>query len=251
MIEFKQKFMEEEEYTEFVEECLVPWLNKYFGNVQYHVDFHPMVCIEGEPRIEVSIDSRKDYERLINDGFLYSDKINGFVEDTSRNYGTYSMSFQIYENKDVTDVKLGDLVNIVSSFGDYDHVGIITAIIERDGEKLFGCSYLSIDHHDKFAREGFNVSEENYGGYHTGFAKKLSKEEAIMLLKKKAEKDYTNSLERIKEIHDHSIQDMEDFVESLGGDKIIVSNEQRLKFNQYLPGLRESLISREIGDKNE
>jgi len=86
----------------------------------------------------------------------------------------------------------------------------VSSIIEQDGHKLYGVSYIVISFRRFLFKHDhpIEITNDRYGEYIESFAKRLSKEEAIKLLLNNADidyKDYIAQLAREKGEVDQSI----------------------------------------------
>jgi len=243
MFEFNERFMDEKEFNKFLPELTV-FMEKFLEDVEFSIEFNSMICMGGTPSIVVNILNREDYDRLMKDGIFYNDEIREFEQNVQDKYGQFYIHFNRYKDQNIKEIELGDLVLIASEYGN-DSIGVVTAVIEKDGKTIYGCSYLTMSYGSRsFERYPFTVSAENYGGYHEGFARKLNKNEAINILSKQAEVSYKDALKNMKEEYETSLKDMEKFIVFLGNERTINSKEERLKFQGYFGmGVNNSLIA--------
>ena len=175
-------------------------------NFKFDISFKEIICEEGDSEVIIST-TGDNYDALTE--FVYCDGENELITKYSGDYGSFIFRIEKILKEDVTDVGIGDFVALDSSIGSEQYLGIVTSISEKEGKKYFGCSYLNVcfigsiySKNNSFSSE-INLSEEDYGGYKEGFAKKLTAEEAKKILLEQIEKEYNDEVYRLQQDREH------------------------------------------------
>ena len=210
MIRINEKFMDKEEFIQLCSDKeFIKAIDNIFIGVPIFIDFEPMICIEGCPRIIISIFNKEEYDKFVECGEIYN-KLLSLEEMFCDQYGNFHIAFKLNANTDVTDVQLGDFVLVRNSWS--ENIGVVSSILEKDDQKIFGCSFLILNVDSRMESV---ITKEDYGGYHSGFAKKLTKEEACIRLEKQWEQNYQDYVENIKNNFKESLTSMKKFINEL------------------------------------
>lgn len=154
--------------------------------------------------VDVEVE-RKDYDRAL-------------ICDYNCNF---SIRFQ-QKIPELIGAEIGDLVLIFNEYHATDEesdVGLVSAkYTEENGNVYYGCRYIKIALNNTFVSNiyDFELSEENYGGYPTGFLKVLTSEEAINHLQLQLKSALEEELKKAKTKFDNSMKNLPNLVASLG-----------------------------------
>lgn len=135
--------------------------------------------------------------------------------------------------------KLGDLVLLFSEYSSTDEdsdVGLVSTVYtDEKGEVCYGCRYIKIGLNDNFVDRhyDFEISEENYGGYPTGFLKVLTPEEAQQHLNRQLDEAFEKEKLSVEAKYENSKRQLPGLIESL--QKFEKMTCESLEVDEYLP----------------
>lgn len=147
-----------------------------------------------------------------------------FFKETQKKYSSFGYKYICTVRKNVnTKVKpkVGDFVLIDSTYlsGDRRSIGVVTSKISNNGKTKFGCSYIVIDMKKD---NPIYMEKEDYGGYHDGFCKVLSSEEAKKLITKQVKIDCEAVKEELEYKKKASQKDIQELFKVLSDPKFKV-----------------------------
>lgn len=210
-MEYIEKFLTETEFEKLqpkIEE-LISTTNIKF-TLQY--DEHQIVVFVDQ----INLDQMYD--------FIYGETFKQFQLSLEKKFGYLSFSVKKILHANVAP-SIGDFVLVESHWS--DSIGVITFIRDVNGKKLYGCSYITEDFD---SIRGLELTSYDYGGYHYGFAKILTKNEALQLINAKIQKSYEEITERNERLREKMLKDAANLLENLEISKINEKVEM-LRFN--------------------
>lgn len=117
--------------------------------------------------------------------------------------------------------ELGNFVLIFSEHSSTDEesdVGLVSSkYVDEQGEVCYGCRYIRIGLNDSFADRhyDFEISQENYGGFPTGFLKVLTPEEVIQHLSRNLDTAFEKEKEAVQAKYENSVRSLPGVIDSL------------------------------------
>ena len=237
MIDIDKKIMDVAEFNG-MSKYLLKDLEKHL-KFDFTIDFRSMMCDEGNSHITIYA-TGEHQDELID--FVYDcvgRKAEKLVAKYSKEWGDFEFRVGKTKRTNVTNLEIGDLVLIDSSYGNDTNIGIITSIHQKNKKKSFGCSYFIpafkgevLPKKHPYSSEIF-ITEENYGGYHSGFAKKLTSEEADLIFAEQINKKYQKELKELTEDMQSMTKYSTKLFEELKNKKIFsVVESKELKFRE-------------------
>ncbi len=191
----KEKMITEEE----VELAVKKWCAD--NNLPYNVQIdEDIVYVEVE---------RKDFDRAL--------ELDRWFDE---------FSIQITQKiPDLVQANVGDLVLIFNEYKTSDdYVGFVSSkFTEPDGSVYYGCRYILLGIGNSFLSSSydFELTEENYGGYPSGFLKVINTEEAFEILNSKIDIAFEKATIDLKEKYSRSKEDVNNLFRSLKEEKVI------------------------------
>lgn len=172
--------------------------------------------------VRVGVD-RKDYERAI--------MVDGYFDG-------FSVSWR-QKAPPLVAAEVGNFVLIFDEHhaqdGDSD-VGLVsTKYVEESGDVYYGCRYIKIGLDNSFINHmyDFELTEENYGGFPTGFLKVLTAEEAQAHLSKQIEVAAKKDFEALQAKLERSTKGLPKLIAALGVVKKVKCD--RIELDDDLP----------------
>ena len=147
--------------------------------------------------------ARKDYDRVftINNGDLFISWRQRQPEFVGAEVGDFVL---IYSEHVATDAE--------------SEVGLISSkFTEEDGSVYYGCRYIQIGLDNTFVNHlyDFELTKEDYGGYHKGFLKVLTAEEVISHLKNQLKVAKEKELQDTQVKFERSVNSLPKLIDSL------------------------------------
>lgn len=199
MITIDDKYMDDKEFEKFYP-VLKNYVKEAFMSLKVDFEFAQTPCLgEDEPHVLVIFDRTNDgnLPQLFRD-FMYSEEAINKEEGWRKEFGIFRFSYKNETRENVTNVEIGDLVLIDHDYSEESSVGVVSAIIDTEEGRLFGCSYFSVMYCGEYESKFVRLTQEDYGGYKKGFAKKISKKEAENILWPQLDKAYNEKIEGLK-----------------------------------------------------
>jgi hypothetical protein len=135
--------------------------------------------------------------------FWSEDDFQEFREEMEGIYGDHSYIFRKIIDADETEAEIGDFVILDREYHyeeDVEQVALIVSVLESGDEKCYGCSYINVSFSKySLSDQPIEITSEDYGGYMTAFKRKVTKEEAIEILKRNSQISYERALEDLAE----------------------------------------------------
>jgi len=155
---------------------------------------------EGFCSVVVEVD-RKDYER--------SRKI--------QNFDSFIVSWRQKVPK-LVGAEVGNFVLIYNEFTSSDSesdVGLVSSVMtEENGDVSYGCRYFKVSLNNNYYE--FELTQEDYGGYKTGFLKVLTEKEIETHLLDTLDSDLKNELVAVQNKYVHSVNMLPKVIAALG-----------------------------------
>lgn len=132
----------------------------------------------------------------------------------------------LQKEPNLIQANVGDIVLIYNpkiAIDEDSAIGIVSSKIKQDEKNVYGCRYFLVQYE---CLRKFALSEENYGGYHSGFLKILTTEEANLHFERKVSKHLDTQLKSIQSQINNAEKDTKLFIESLSHCKVV--DQQRL-----------------------
>jgi len=166
------------------------------------------------------------------DGDFYRVTVEVARKDYNRVYliDSYTDNFSVHWHQrtpELIGAKVGDFVLIYNDHvadDDESDVGLVTSkFVEPDGTTYYGCRYLQISLNNRWVDDmyDFQLTEENYGGYPTGFLKVLTKEEITEFLSKRIEHEAIQAIEAVNSKRENSTKRLPALIEHLGNFEVV------------------------------
>lgn len=174
-------------------------------------------------RVEVAV-ARSDYDKALMLDIIYCDE--------------YSVRWR-QRTPPLVPAQLGDLVLLFSECSSADEdsdVGLVSTVFKDEkGEVCYGCRYIRIGLNDNFVDRhyDFEISEENYGGYPTGFLKILTPEEAKQHLDRQLDEAFEKEKLAVEAKYNNSKKQLPGLIEAL--QKFEKMTCEKLNVEEYLP----------------
>lgn len=245
-IDYNKKFV----WTDETKLAVTNVINKFLsshnvqlleGNYEYVNDAYAI----GEDCPAVILHTNREiYHSIFKDNDLYD-----LLKPIQSVYGWFDIYIK-EKTPPLVGAKVGDWVLIYENGIEDDQLslGLVTSV-NNDGEKAtYGCSYILptiynswfLDNNLKF--EKFEITEEDHGGYHDGFVKVLTVEEAKDILLKNVHSEYKKLKDEIKNVYQNSVRRAPDLVDELSGLKVVEIRKNVLTNPEdiYIPELKNS-----------
>jgi len=161
----------------------------------------------GYYRVEVEV-PRCEFERIIG--------IDSYFEIDTVGCSVYWQQ----ATPELVPAELGNFVLIYSQHTANDadsDVGIVSSkMVDENGDICYGCRYIQISLNNQFISSlyDFQITEENYGGYPTGFLKVLTKEEVTKHLQGQLADALEKELDGAKKKFERSTEQLPKLIDS-------------------------------------
>jgi len=242
MIEGCYKYMGKEEFENAKPE-IEAIIKERHPDLDFELEFSEcMIACEDTSRVFVLV---KDVEGF--DEFAYGDEFTDTektIEELEEKYGEFCVLPRKVVGADANECAIGDFVIVDSEWGE-PSVGIVTSVRKFDGKKYYGCSYFCVSFSrseismNRLSEGPVTLSSPDYGGLHTGFKKKLTKEEALDFLEEQITSKRDEAIEELGADACQAVKTVEKIIGSVGSGR--VETVQSFKFIDYMSDVDESL----------
>jgi len=205
------------------------FLENYLDGVAFEVD-----CIQDKlaPVILVKICDSDVYKQLNINGKFVDEEVSTFEESAWEKFDYFKLHFVRKNIVELTDVKIGDFIipDRINTLHPNDIlVAVVSSIIEKDNQKIYGCNVLELLSYD-YRNYPFKVEGAEYIGYLTKITQRITKDEVVIILAREAKRNLEEGISKLKRDHEDSLRNLSFFLKEVENKKsIYIKQEMRLE----------------------